>query len=416
MSSIEMKVTTKKSSSFYCKAAKAFFTSVDARDGTRKEAVSSLVITGIGGAINVAVEVAAAIETAGLGTIQNVQTSYPKMGASTCARIAITVMRSMSVSHTVHINYSTPPPAPKKAGRYMVGDPEGGPDADVFPAIPSRMPVQMHNARVLAVPAELEKQGFELHHHPTAVHDFENDDEVVKTYYDEMRDLVKKATGAQHVLIFDHTLRSTGSANVSSLEGKVASTVSTVHADYTETGGPLRLSQLAKDGVNSLELKRQLSEEEMLKYVANRRYAIVNVWRGITDEPVQQMPLACCDVRSVREEDRIMYYLKFPDRTGENYLLKTDSSLQHKWYYYPEMIKDECLLFKTFDSKSNASRFCFHTAFEDPKTRESAPARKSIEVRCMAFFPDGSKENGRDGHECFTCADGTPKAHRCPHE
>ena len=58
----------------------------------------------------------------------------------------------------------------------------------------------------------------------------------------------------------------------------------------------------------------------------------------------------------------------------------------HKWYYYPKMAKDECLVFKVYDKKEDGPRFVFHTAFDDPSSPPNAPPRKSIEVRTIAFF------------------------------
>ena len=55
-------------------------------------------------------------------------------------------------------------------------------------------------------------------------------------------------------------------------------------------------------------------------------------------------------------------------------------------YYYPQMTKDECLVFKVYDKKADGPRFVFHTAFDDPRSPEDAIPRKSIEVRCLAVF------------------------------
>ena len=97
-----------------------------------------------------------------------------------------------------------------------------------------------------------------------------------------------------------------------------------------------------------------------------------------------QSPLAVCDENSVPEDDRFLYELRFPDRTGENYSLQHSSS--HAWYYYPRQTKDECLVFKVYDKKEDGPRFVFHTAFADPLTPADAPPRKSIEVRAIAFY------------------------------
>merc|ERR1712187_247343 len=90
---LEMKVTTKRSIGFYTNAAKSFFTGVDSKDGTKKEPVCVLHISGLGEAINAAVASALAVESQGLGVIKKVETSYPDIGDMPhgCPRILITV-------------------------------------------------------------------------------------------------------------------------------------------------------------------------------------------------------------------------------------------------------------------------------------------------------------------------------------
>ena len=95
---------------------------------------------------------------------------------------------------------------------------------------------------------------------------------------------------------------------------------------------------------------------------------------------------AVCDEASVDPEEKFKYELRFPDRTGETYSLR--HSEKHKWYWYPAMSHDECLVFKCFDKRKDSTRFTFHTAFDDPSTTEASPPRQSIEVRTIAFFDD----------------------------
>ena len=66
------------------------------------------------------------------------------------------------------------------------------------------------------------------------------------------------------------------------------------------------------------------------------------------------------------------------------------NSNKHRWYYYPSMTKDEVLLFKQYDSKTDniGSRFCFHTAMNT--LGDSYPTRESIEIRAIVFFADES--------------------------
>mmetsp|Transcript_5730 Transcript_5730/g.11258 ORF Transcript_5730/g.11258 Transcript_5730/m.11258 type:complete len:604 (+) Transcript_5730:71-1882(+) len=284
------------------------------------------------------------------------------------------------VPHTVMLNYQEPPPPGKFTGRY-IEQPDQGDAVDVH----VEAPVTMRDGRELVPPASLESIGFALKPWPTKVTNFADRDEVVATYYEEMRSLVKEASGAERVYTFDHTIRESGSTNLNATAGGSAAPVPRVHCDYTATGAPRRLSQLGKEGIYSKLRNRMLTEEDVAELAAGR-FAFINVWRSIDDDfpCVMQKPLAVCDESSVPDDDRFLYQLRFPDRTGENYSLRHSS--QHKWYYYTRQKKDECLVFKVYDKKQDGPRFVFHTAFEDPMTPADAPPRRSIEVRAIAFF------------------------------
>lgn len=168
------------------------------------------------------------------------------------------------------------------------------------------------------------------------------------------------------------------------VEGGSAAPVPRVHCDYTAAGAPRRLKQLGADGIFSRLRDRVLTQEEVAQ-LADGRFAFINVWRSICDESaVMQQPLAVCDENSISSADKFLYELIFPDRVGENYSLRF--SEKQAWYYYPQMTKDECLIFKVYDKKVDGPRFVFHTAFDDPRTPANAPPRRSIEVRGIAFF------------------------------
>jgi hypothetical protein len=64
----------------------------------------------------------------------------------------------------------------------------------------------MLNGRELDPLPSLETTGFQLEHAPTAVTDFSDTTQIAMTYYTEMREVVKRATGATRVLVFDHTV------------------------------------------------------------------------------------------------------------------------------------------------------------------------------------------------------------------
>merc|ERR1711920_1064662 len=112
-------------------------------------------------------------------------------------------------------------------------------------------------------------------------------------------------------------------------------------------------------------------------------------WRNISRAaPVKRMPLAYVDFETVAPEDMFTVDLIFKDRVGEN--LALDQSEAHRWCYFSDMVADEAALFKTYDSTSDdriTGRYTIHSAFDDPNTKDTDPARESIEVRVLAIMP-----------------------------
>ena len=43
-----------------------------------------------------------------------------------------------------------------------------------------------------------------------------------------------------------------------------------------------------------------------------KRFAFINVWRGILDTPIYRMPLAVADTSTVPRDDHFIYHLCFP--------------------------------------------------------------------------------------------------------
>ncbi len=225
----------------------------------------------------------------------------------------------------------------------------------------------IRNGRPLAGTFSLEVNGFQFVDHPTRMKDFFDKDELARVYYPEAVELVKKVSGAQRVVVFDHTLRS---GDLEEREAKrVREPVLSVHNDYTEWSGPQRVREILPD-----------EAEELL----TRRFAVIQVWRAI-NQPIQTNPLAIADARSLVPSDLIAAERRYPHRVGETYQVKHNAN--HRWYYFPQMQRDEALVFKVYDSmKDGRARFTAHSAFDDPTTPAGAPPRQSIEIRTLAFF------------------------------
>lgn len=220
--------------------------------------------------------------------------------------------------------------------------------------------VFIRNARLGAAPT-LDVQGFELIGHTTGVRNFDDEREIETLGRAEAEALVKAATGAAHVLVFDHTLRRRAADATRQPSTRV-------HVDYTEASAPRRVRDLIGAAADAF---------------LERRVALVNVWRPIR-HAAADWPLAFCDARSVWPEDLIATDIVYPDRRGEIYGLRYDPA-QH-WSYFPAMQLDEAVLIKCYDSRTDIARFTPHTAFADPTTPPRARPRESIEFRTIAFF------------------------------
>jgi len=228
-------------------------------------------------------------------------------------------------------------------------------------------PVTVHDGREAAGELSLERTGFVLARHETAVKNFFDEQEIKSVYFPEIERLIKETSGASRVVIFDHTLRS---GNEDEREEKlIREPVLSAHNDYTEWSGPQRVREIMGD-----------EAEELLK----RRFAIIQVWRAIA-KPIESNPLAVADARTVAAEDLMIAERRYPHRVGQTYRLKYNP--KHRWYYFPRMRRDEAIVFTVYDSlKDGRARFTPHTSFDDPTTPPGAPPRQSIEVRAFAFF------------------------------
>ncbi len=228
-----------------------------------------------------------------------------------------------------------------------------------------KMPI--YNGRDIADRLSLEREGFVLVRHDTQVKNFYDEDEVRSIYYNETEELVKQISGAKRVLVFDHTLRAADSAIREA--NQVSSPVRNAHNDYTEWSGPQRVRELLPD-----------EAEELI----SRRFAVVQTWRPI-NQPVQNDHLAIADAQSIGTSELIPSARIYPNRRGEVYHMTHNPA--HRWCYFPNMQRNEAMVFKCYDSlKDGRARWTAHCAFDDPTAPPNVPPRESIEMRTLAFF------------------------------
>jgi hypothetical protein len=228
--------------------------------------------------------------------------------------------------------------------------------------------VSIRNAR-LAEELSLDRQGFQLVQQETAVRDFYDRTEVEKVYYPEIEALLKQATGAEKVVVFDHQVRNVELSKQGERDAREY--VRTVHNDYTAKSGPRRV----RDHLAAEEA------EERLRH----RFAEINVWRPIRG-PIESTPLAVCDAQSIEPKDFVPTDFVYRDKVGEVYRFTYNPN--HRWSYFPSLERNEVILLKCYDSKEDGrARFSAHTAFDDPTSPPDAAPRESIEVRALVFWP-----------------------------
>ncbi|MEL6482367.1 MAG: CmcJ/NvfI family oxidoreductase [Pseudomonadota bacterium] len=217
----------------------------------------------------------------------------------------------------------------------------------------------------------LDREGFALRRAPTNAGDLYDDAVVEGVYRGEIEALLSEELGASRVVVFDATRRSDSGKGAKNRDG-ARGVASRIHVDYTAKSGPQR----ARDVLGDAEVDRLLAE--------GKRLVQVNVWRPITG-PVQRAPLALADASTIEPQDLVATDQVFPDRVGEIYHLA--HSPAQRWYWAPEMTRDEVLLIKGWDSlEDGRARFTPHTAFEIPGQDPAAPARESIEIRTYAVI------------------------------
>jgi len=249
------------------------------------------------------------------------------------------------------VNFAYDPPAgvPRRSGKYV------------------ERSVLIHNGREMLDELSLDTNGFVLTEHETGVKDFYDLDEVKSVYYPEVERLIKRVTGAERVVIFDHIVRNPVLAERGEKGARPPAKM--VHNDYSLESGPRRV--------------RDHLPEEAERLLRNR-FAEINVWRAIRG-PIESSPLALCDARSLDADDVVPMDLVYRERVGE--ILGFLYSPMHRWYYFPRMQANEAILLKCYDSKDDGrARFTAHTAFEDPNSPPNAAPRESIEVRALVFW------------------------------
>ncbi|GLZ07943.1 hypothetical protein Acsp03_54090 [Actinomadura sp. NBRC 104412] len=239
-------------------------------------------------------------------------------------------------------------------------------------------PMPIHDGRPVAERFTLDGNGFALIDHPTAVTDFTDPEEVDRVYVPEVVEFLLSRLGADRVATMRWMLRRSADPARHAAQPQAGS----VHNDYSPTG--------ARKAAEAAYRSRFPDGPGF------HRFLITSLWR-VFSPPPQDWPLAICDYTSVGQDeglDNRMYlvdeipddlYVDMPEdapgASGSEFL----HNPHHRWWYFPDMTRDEILLLKLYDSDQSVAWRVPHSAFHDRTVKATEP-RHSIEFRTIAYF------------------------------
>lgn len=232
--------------------------------------------------------------------------------------------------------------------------------------------VGIQDARTLADPPTLDREGFQLVGHTSAVADFRDSAEVARVHPAEIERLLLDLTGADRVVV--------GGPGILRFSEK------TGEAGISDNSWPARFIHIDITDLTAAQFSERSRPKDVDRPV--RRSAHYNVWRALSAPP-QDIPLAICDASSLRPEDLVVADAIF-DHKGvaqwqfESWLVR--HSPRHRWSYWSNMRADEALVFKTNDSDPGRAHHVPHSAFDDPSCPPGGEPRVSIEMRAIAYW------------------------------
>jgi hypothetical protein len=225
----------------------------------------------------------------------------------------------------------------------------------------------------------LDRNGFALVDHRSAVADFADQAELDGTYTAEALCLVRELTGANDVVSLGWMLRRAAEDRRGALPP-----APDVHVDLHTTAIAGRYARV--------HAKSALPER------AFRRALYTSLWRTFSPPP-QDWPLALCDYRSTDDAEgspNLLFRVaalpapdEVPDVVDESDAESAASVFAyrpaHRWWYFPSMHAGEALIFKLHDTDHRVAWRAPHTAFRHPAVSGAHP-RESVELRTVAFF------------------------------
>lgn len=234
--------------------------------------------------------------------------------------------------------------------------------------------IRVENVRDSGSRPSLDREGFTLVPHRSAVADFRDPQEITRTHYREIERLLLDLSGADRVTV--------------TAPGVLRFSEASPESGTLNNSRPARFIHIDVSDATARTFAERSRPNDAPRAV--RRSVHFNVWRVLSPPP-QDVPLAVCDARTLSagdlvEADAIFDVKDGPEWSFEALLVRHNPG--HRWCYFPNMTRDEALVFKTNDSESGQPHHVPHTAFNDPTCPPGVAPRNSIEMRAIAYWFD----------------------------
>jgi hypothetical protein len=232
--------------------------------------------------------------------------------------------------------------------------------------------IRIENVRDYGRTPTLDNEGFTLVPHRSTVADFRDPQEITRTHYAEIEQLLLDLSGADRVIV--------------TAPGVLRFSEASPESGQLNNSRPARFIHLAVSAATAGTFSERSRPQQATRPA--RRSVHFNVWRVLSPPP-QDVPLAVCDARSLAAADLVKADAIFdvtdrPEWSFEALLVRHNPA--HRWCYFPNMTRDEALVFKTNDSESGQPHHVPHTAFNDPTCPPGVAPRNSIEMRAIAYW------------------------------
>ncbi len=232
--------------------------------------------------------------------------------------------------------------------------------------------VELVNARALTEQPTLEREGFGLFKHSSAVCHSRDFAEIDRVYHQEVAAFLQGLFGAD--LVKPQRTGLLIRRGERSKEPTWAKPARFAHLDYTSK--------------SVVDFKGWMQDWESFDAGPYSRMAIVQTWRA-TSPPPQDNTLALCDARSLGQADTLVFDAVLDDSGKPGMLFESRvcrANPGHRWLYWPDLKDDELVVFKAYDSDPSLPSDAPHTAVDNPLAGPDAEPRESLEARFFLFF------------------------------